>query len=207
MKLPVRSVLVPVKTGSVLISPGSQLKIEQLKSLKSVTDIVAPNLFHCAGVPKAISVFPNAKVWGVSGTKVLKPDILWTAEISVNSWPYQSELFVLPIRGMPKINEVVFIHKQSKTLIVTDLCFNLMEAKGIGAWIILNLFGTHKQFGVSRFFIKYIEEQQDFEFSIKELFSFDFENIVVAHGGAVQGGAKKILKAALLRRGIRVDAQ
>lgn len=144
MKLPVRSTYIPLESGKILLSPGSCLTDAQLKSLGKVTDIVAPNLFHCGGIPQAATVYSTAKIWGVQGAKAVKKEISWTAELTTNTWPYQDELPMIEIAGMPKVNEKVFFHKKSKSLFIADLCFNLVDSKGIGPWLILNMFGTYK---------------------------------------------------------------
>ncbi len=205
MALPVRSPVVTLKNNTILISPGSTLTSEQLRGLGNITDIVAPNLLHCAGMKLATTIFPNAKVWGVEGAQQAKPDIKWTHILTTQAWPYQDELALIPIEGMPAINEAVFVHKSTRTLIVTDFCFNLVNAKGLGAWIILNLFGTYRQFGVSKFFARYVKDRTAFEKSVKNLFTYDFEKIVVGHGEIVQEKAKEKLLAALAKRDFNLN--
>ncbi len=200
MSLPIRSTYVPLHTGAILISPGSALELAQLKSLPSVTDLVAPNLLHCAGIMKASSIFPKAQKWGVVSAKELKPEISWTDELLQKNWPYKNELPMIQLQGIPKINEVVFFHKESKSLIITDLCFNLLDSKGIGSWIILNLFGTYKKFATSRFFMKFVTDKEAFEKSLGEIFSFDFENVVLSHGENITGAGKAKLLQALKER-------
>lgn len=200
MDLPVRSTLVNLSSSKILISPGSKLSENQLSSVSGITDIVAPNLLHCAGVPKAFHHFPYAKVWGVKNCFQQKPEIPWTHEISETTWPYSEELSLIPINGMPNISEIVFFHHSSKSIIVTDLCFNL-DSKGIGSWIILNIFGTYKKFGISRLFLKYLKDKEAFQKSLQNLLKHDFENIIMSHGRIVEGNGKEIFIKALKERG------
>lgn len=198
MALPVRSTAVKLKNGSyVLISPGSQLTKEQLRSLSSVSDLVAPNVLHNAGMKQAQEVFPNAKTWGVEG---LKYPSLVTAE----TWPYQEELVAIPLEGMPRLNEVVFVHKKSKTLITTDSAFNVLNPKGVGSWVIMNMFGNYKRFAVSKFFMKLVKDRAAFERSLKKLFAEDFDNIIVSHGNAIIGQGKEKLRAAFAERSVHL---
>lgn len=62
------------------------------------------------------------------------------------------------------------------------------------------MFGTYRQFGVSKFFLRFVKNKEEFEKSLNQVFTYDFENIILAHGENVQGGGKALLKAALLRR-------
>ncbi len=202
LKLSVCSVFASLRAGRILISPGSRLDSIQLKSLGMVSDIVAPNLFHSGGINQAAQIFPEAKIWGPRGAAKLKPHIKWTAELSNQNWPYQNELPMLELRGMPKINECVFIHLESKTLILTDLAFNLTKTEGFGAKLIFSMFGTYKKFATSRFFMSHVKDRTEFSNSLSELFKYDFANIIVSHGESIQGQAKERLRKALLERDI-----
>lgn len=204
MALPVRSIFVQSGEGKILISPGSMLTTDQLKSLGHVTDLVAPNLLHCEGIPPALSVYPEARSWGAKGCQKAKPYIRWTKIISENLWPYQKELVFIPLHGMPSINEAVFFHTESRSLVVCDLCFNMTKASGLGAWIILHLFGTYRRFAVSRFFQKRITDKEAFEKSLRKVFDYDFENILLTHGENLMGDAKNKLAQALKERGYQV---
>lgn len=204
MKLPVRTVVINIGDKIVLISPGSKLSEDQLKSLIRVDDIIAPNLLHCGGVQKAAAIFPHAKLWGVQGARKLKPEIPWTDEISQSNWPYEKELSFVELKGLPRFNEVVFIHHDSRTLIVCDLFFNLLDAEGFGSWLILKLFGTYKKFGMSRLFLKFLQDRDAFEESLRKVFSYNFENIVVSHGNLVLGDGKSIFERATTQRKFKV---
>ncbi len=204
MLLPVRSVLVALPTAQILISPGSQLTEEQLRSAGNVTDLVVTNLFHCAGILKALKVFPKARVWGVPGCKEAKPDIPWTDILTYDAWLYSNELKMHGLKGMPKVNEVVFLHLPSKSLIVADLCFNMLDSKGFGAWLILSLFGTYKKLAVSKFFMSAVKNREAFVDSLQQLFLMEFDQIIVSHGSNVPANGKEILKQALFNRGIKI---
>lgn len=201
LNLPVRSTVILLGEAKALLSPGSNLTSTELQKLGNITDIVAPSLFHCSGVPLAHSTFPKAKIWAPTGAKKTKAQISWTHELSKDPWPYQEQLICIPIKGIPKINEFVFVHNESKSLIITDLCFNLTDLNGLGAWIILNLFGTYRKFAMSKFFLKFAEDKLAFEQSLQEILNHDFENIVVSHGANVIGGGRKKLLLCFQERG------
>lgn len=201
MNLPVRSVVVEVEGRRLLISPGSKLTSEDYQKMGKITDLIAPNLFHCAGISKAQSYFPEAKTWGVKGVKEIKPQISWNEIIDEATWPFHEKLPIVYIEGMPKVNEVVFLDKASRSLIVTDLCFNLRNQKGFGSWLILNMFGTYNKLGVSRFYISYVQNKADFQKSMQKILPLDFDNIIVSHGDNYMSGAKEVLKKALAERG------
>lgn len=204
MGLPVRTVVVQTAVGNIMISPGSQLSPEQLSANGHITDLVAPNLYHSAGISKAHKVHPMARIWGVTSanrSSKKNSEIRWTHELNENSWIFSDELPIIAIEGMPTVKEFVFIHRPSRSLIVTDLCFNIVDAEGFGAWLILNIFGTYRKLGVSSLFLKGVKDRSAFTNSLAKVFAHDFENIIVCHGDIVMGRGKSILRNALERRG------
>lgn len=205
LTLPVRTTAVSLSNAQVLISPGSKLSDQQLSSVVGTTDIIAPNLLHSGGVLAASRVHPKAKLWVPDKTKIKNHYVTWDFELVEENWKYGNELALLKIEGVPKMSEVAFFHRESKSLIVSDLCFNLVEPKGLGAWLLLSIFGTYKKFGVSRLLMKMVEDKTAFKKSLNRLFEFDFENIVLSHGSNVMGGAKEKLRAAFRERGISFE--
>ncbi|HPI41737.1 MAG TPA: hypothetical protein PLJ21_13085, partial [Pseudobdellovibrionaceae bacterium] len=133
MNLPVRSVVVHVEDATLLISPGSKLNKEQYDPQWSITDIIAPNLFHLAGVPMAAKAYPQATIWGPQGALEKRNDIPWTKTLSEKDWKYKKDFPLVLLEGAPKINESLFINRQTKSLLLTDLGFNLLEIQGLGA--------------------------------------------------------------------------
>lgn len=205
MALPARTTAVRLTKGVIVFSPGPDVDVEQCAQLGPVTDIVAPNLFHHLGVKRATEQLHNAKLWGVPGLAAKCNGIRWDAVLSADTWPYQDELPMVLLQGMPKVNEAIFFHKKSRTLLVTDLCFNILHPRGFGAWIILHVFSTYGRFGVSRLIKRMITDKPAFERSLAEVFAFDFENLIMAHGEIVMGGARERLRAALLDKNFRAD--
>lgn len=198
MGLPVRSMVVTLDQAVVLISPGSGLTEAELKSAGDVTDIIAPNLLHCAGVPLASKVFPKARVWGPTGARELKPDIAWSGELY--SWPHNQELTAIPIQGVPKLNEYVLFDRNSGTLFVADLFFNLQNERGLGPWIILNMFGTWKKLGISKFYLRYAQDRMAFATSVKSLLDLPIRTLAMAHGDLVTENPVARMKAAMEER-------
>src|SRR5690242_4891943 len=113
MHLPVRSVVFELDDARVLVSPGSKLTAEQLREAGPITDIVATNLMHTAGMKNALAAHPEARLWGPNGVREKHPELKWHGIFGVDAWPHDNELAHVPLEGMPKINEVVFLHRPS----------------------------------------------------------------------------------------------
>lgn len=203
LDLPVKSCLVETKKGLVLISPIPDIRNfkNQIDAAGTVTDIVAPSGLHHLGIPQAIQLFPHATIWGAPALRKKRPDIPWQKIFSHDRWPYSEELEVVVLQGIPKLTEIVFFHKASKSLIVTDLCFNHIHGKGLGYWLMFHLFGTYKRFAMSKLFVRMIQDKNLFKESINKILDFDFQTIVISHGVNIEIHAKEAFKNALRERG------
>lgn len=201
LPLPLRTTLVSVPGGRILLSPGSTLSEAELRGFEEVSDIVATSLLHTDGVPAAAKMYPSARLWGPRGIATKRPELTWTSILGRDPWPYDNELAVFPIEGMPKAAESVFFHRSTKTLFVSDLAFNIDDAHGLGPWLILTLFGTYRRFGVSRLFTGMVKDRSAFEASIAPVLALDIERIVPAHGSAIEHGGRAALVSALAERG------
>ncbi len=204
VKLPVRTSLISLAKAKILISPHPSLTREEFDSMGNVTDIVAPNLFHHLGIKSAVAAHPQAKLWGVAGFERKRKDVRWGEFLDATAWPYGDELAVIPLAGIPKINEFVFFHRESKTLFVTDLCFNILESSGFGGRLIYSIFGTYKRFAVSKLFVRSVTDKDALQKSLATLCAYDFEHIVVSHGTVVKGDGRAKLRVALKERGFTV---
>lgn len=199
--LPVASPLVHLGERHVLISPGSQLTDEDYRAMGPVTDLVANNLGHAAGMPHAARFFPQARRWGVPGLAARRRDVAFTDELRPETWPFADALPMVAIDGMPRWKEVVFVHRQSRTLVVSDLAFNLVDTRGAGAWIITHLFGTYRRFGVSRLLLAMVKDRPAMQASLDRLFQLDFDRVIVSHGHELPTGGRAALADALRERG------
>jgi hypothetical protein len=204
LTLPVRTTLVELEGVRLLVSPGSKATDEQLRGLGPITDVVAPSLLHTAGVPRAARVFPEARVWGPKGAAKKHPEVRWTGTLGEDAWQFDDELALFPIDGAPRAREFVLLHRRSRTLLVMDLAFNLVDARGPGARLLLSLAGTWRRFAVSRLFLSLVKDRAAFDQSLARILEADFDHLAPAHGAIVRGGARERLAAALRERGFAV---
>ncbi len=203
MKLPVRSTFVKFGDKGVLLSPGSRMNERDYSQLENLTDLVATNNFHVGGIRKALKYYPNARVWVPAGAKVdFESDQIKT--LGRDIWPYSDEIELIELKGMPKINEFLFFIKETRSLFVTDLFFNLLNTKGVWPMVILSLFGTYKKFGFSRFLNKFIEDKESFRQSITILNNLQISEIVPSHGEILKHEVHAQIVSAFKERGYSI---
>ena len=200
--LPVRTTIVRTADACIVISPGSRVSDDQWRAIGHVTDIVAPNSGHAAGVSNISAVYPGARLWGPVGIDKKYPSLRWTGTLGTTPWPYGDTLAMLPIDGVPSLQEYVFHHRTSRSLIATDLVFNMVNASGLLSRIMLGMLGTWRRFAVSRLIMLLAKDRAALRRSLAAVVATDFDNVVPGHGALVVGDGKARLVAALRERGL-----
>ncbi len=200
LALPVRSPVVQLAGARILISPGSTLTAAQLASAGAITDVVAPSLLHTAGMPAAAKAFPAARLWGPRGVKKKQAGLTWHGILGEDAWPYDAELKAIPLKGLERTREFVFVHKATRSLIVTDLIFNMVHQRGLGARLLLGLFGSYQRFAISKALLLLANDRAALRASLAAIASEDFDTLVPSHGDVVASGGKARFVAAVRER-------
>lgn len=212
MSIPARTVILARPNGGlVVISPTRfDAPTEQaIDALGRVELIVAPNGFHHLFARKAAARWPEARVLASKAIAVKQPDLeaLWLDDAADELAP---GIRAFPIRGMPKVQEWVFWHEASRTLVVADLFFNLQHADTWLTGLALRAFGTYKRFAMSRFFLSGVKDGEAFAASVAPLLDLPLERLVVGHGEPLDNEAAPrmagLLRAAMARFSRRGDA-
>ena len=180
-----RMVVVRLPGGGLwLHSPvpiGDKL-LDEIQSLGKVQHIVAPSCFHHVHAGDAKDKFPDAKLWGAPGLERKRKDLQFDAVITDQEPVWGETILYEFIGGMPRINEVVFFHKPSRTLICSDFVFNIKEEKSLFMKLLWKLSGTYKKFGQSREWRWMISNAFDNVDSVNRVLKWEFDRVVMAHG-------------------------
>ncbi|MCI0570894.1 MAG: hypothetical protein L0Y66_09090 [Myxococcaceae bacterium] len=200
MHLPVRTAVFELEKARILFAPGSKLTPEQLREAGPVTDIVAPSLMHTAGMKAAAAAHPDARLRGPVGVREKHPELTWHGILGVDAWPFESELALIPLPGMPSLAESAFLHHASKALYLTDMVFNISEPKGLAAWAFFRMCGTYRRFAVSKLFLRYAKDRPALEAAAARIAALDFQHVIPSHGEAVLNDGKSRLLAAFRER-------
>ena len=98
---------------------------------------------------------------------------------------------------MPKINETVFVHKPSGTLIVADLVFNYTDYQlNTATSLTLRMAGTYQKFSASRLFRMFIKDRGAMRASLDQVLTWNFDRILPGHGHAVETDGSQSLRQA-----------
>lgn len=175
----------------------SEPLVDELAQLGALAHIVAPNCLHDTYLSGWIAACPRVTFHAAQGFSQFRPDLKFTDFIADTPLPAWDEVFDQHlVRGAPRVNEVVFLHRASRTLILTDLAFNLGPEMPFLSRVLVTLNGCYCQFGPSNLFRTTIKDRAAFRASINHILRWDFDRIILSHGENVEHGGREMLRQA-----------
>ena len=195
-KLPfqTRMTVVKLKDGKLWIhspiAPNEDLFTE-LDALGRVAYLISPNKIHYAYIADWKKRYPHAQAWSSPGVeeraKNQKVKLVFDApltDVSPDFW--SDEIDQIIFKGSSVIEEVVFFHKSTKTLIVTDLIENF-EPEKIASPIrrkIYSLARVTAPYGQTPidYRMTFLGKQSEAKLSFSRMLNWKPDKIILAHG-------------------------
>jgi hypothetical protein len=178
---------------------SSELKAE-LTALGEVKYVVAPSKMHHLFVANCMAAFPQASLFGAPGLQAKRPDLQGMRELqAVAELPWQADLEQLFFAGMPLVNETVWFHKPSRTLIVTDLLQCYQGELSFGLKLYARLTGTLNHMAVPRTVRWLVKDKTAALASAKKILDWPFERVLVAHKVILETDAHAVVEKAFER--------
>jgi hypothetical protein len=199
LAIPTRCFAVRMTDGALaVISPlPDDPARRDVAALGRVACLVAPNSFHYVGLAGWAAAFPKAQRFLAPGLGARRPELPRGDELVEGApTPFADVLphHVLgPQRG---VSEVAFLHRPSRTLILIDACFHILEAPWWErpGW---RLMGVWRRFGPSltarSILLRDRAVVADF---VERLCRWDFARIAVTHGALLEGASAATLREA-----------
>ncbi|MFL6531153.1 MAG: hypothetical protein ACJ8KX_11840 [Chthoniobacterales bacterium] len=196
--------IIRLASGKLVIhstAPFTATDIQSIRQLGEPGWLLDATLFHdtfakegCRGFERAPYLAPAGfrEVTGVQTRRLCPAPAEWA-----------DELEVFPLAGMPKVQEHVFFHRPSRTLIVCDCFFHFGQSAS--AWtrfLARHVMRLRDGVGMSLFFRLMIRDRAAFMESVRPILAFDFERIVVGHGDIIDADAKNVFLRELEARAL-----
>ena len=197
----------PVGTRMTVIRlPGERLLLhspvaldEQLRreldAIGRVLYAVAPNRVHHLYAGDVAKVYPEARLWVGPGLERKRPDLSFVAVLGdepPEEW--RDDVWQTFFRGRPYENEVVFLHRASRTLILCDLAFNFGPRTAAPTRVLMKLLRSYGHFGPSKLDPWLIRDRDAARQSLERILAWDFDRVVVAHGEILESGGREALR-------------
>jgi hypothetical protein len=171
----------------------------QLGELGTVSHIIAPNLYHYLFAANFKQLYPNAIFWAAPGLEVKKTDLRVDRAIQGDGnslWDGLEYVFfdgfrTVSLNGFDSLNECVFFHAASRTLILTDTAFHFDESFPIITQFASRVIGGYKSLSPSLLERVATKEKDKVRNSVEKILAWDFDRVIVAHGSIIEHQGKQ----------------
>ena len=169
--------------------------VREVAALGVVTHLVAPNRFHHLYAGEWQRLFPDASLFVAPGLESKRPDLRIAGVLGREPEPgWAGTLEQEPIGGFPIPGEVVFFHRPSATLILTDLAFNVGPRSPAITRLAFRLGGAFGRVSPTPIERLLVRDRAAFRRSLERVLEWPFERVVVAHGEVSEKGGREQLR-------------
>ena len=197
-----RMTVVKLSNGSIWIEspvPASPDVLQSITELGPVKYLVAATMRHVWRLDNARTQFPDAQLWVCRRTRLtLQHGELPITGILTDTPPpdWADDFQQLEFKGNPLLSEVLFYHKESRTVIIGDLIASNKKIKGKPlSNFIFRLGGVlYPKGGVARDIRMSFKDRDLARKSLETLLSWDFDKLIIAHGDCIETDAKSFVE-------------
>lgn len=209
-RVPYRAMGLPIGRQLVVARlPSSELWIHSpipwtpalraaLWDLGEIGHVIGPNRLHDECLREFQTEYTRADFHAAPGLAKSRRDIRFVPTPLGNT-PHPDWAAVIDqhlVAGMPGLNEVVFFHRPSRSLIIADLAFNLgPDGHWLLAWL-MKLNGAWGRFAPTYFSKFLMRDRAAVRASLEKILIWDFDRIIVGHGHNIDTGGKAALREA-----------
>jgi hypothetical protein len=170
---------------------------EELDRLGRVRWVVGPSRVHHLYLGDYARAYSAAELFGAPGLPEKRKDLTFR-HVLTDDWvaPWHEAVSHRLFRGAPTLNEVVFFHPASRSLLLTDLAFNVAAGDANRARLFHRLVGATDRFGPHRIVRLAIRDRAAARASLEEILAWDFDRVIVTHGSVLERGGRARLEQA-----------
>lgn len=173
----------------------------QIEALGPVAFIVAPGSYHYLHVADWQAAFPEAETLICPGVERKRPelDFDWLlGDRPPEGWA--DELDQVLVRGNRLIWEVAFLHRPTKTLILTDLVENIGDQTEGTNWVlrfwwkaVMHMWNKPKPAPEYQLGWK---DKKIARRCLERILEWDFERVILSHGDLIEHDAERVIREA-----------
>ena len=175
------------------IAAAAELR-DAVAALGPVTYLVAPNKLHHLFVEDWQEAFPSAALFVAPGLDVKRPGLAVSGVLEDAPDPgWQTTIDQVRVEGFPFSNEVVFLHRPSGTLLLTDLALNIGPGDAPLTRLMFRLMGAYGRLTPTVLEKVLVRDRAALRRSFERILAWPFERVVVAHGDVLESGGREAL--------------
>ncbi len=190
---PTRMTLVRLRNGDLWchspIAMTESLQAE-IDAIGPVRYLISPNKIHYAHIGSWANLYPEATAWASAGVRERSAqqqiEVSFDADLTDEAPPeWKDDLDQVIFRGSRFMDEVVFFHRQSRTLILTDLIENFELHKVPDSYkLLVRLGGIADPDGKTPFDLRltFLGRKDLARQGFKQMLAWEPDKIILAHG-------------------------
>ncbi len=200
--LTTRMIIVKLVDGSLWVNSPVSVSfdmLDRIKALGPVRYLIAPTRTHVWRLNEWHALFPDAELWGPSQIPDKFKRLPFAGilgEVPPHNWADDFDQLVF--RGNCFVDEVFFLHLNSRTAILADFIQNHPGEKGTPLLnALFKLSGVAYPRGGVALDIRLSFTNRDLaRRSLKKLLLWDFDKLIIAHGVCIEHDAKPFVERA-----------
>lgn len=162
--------------------------------------VIAPNLFHHLYVGPWLEA--GLEGWAAPKLPDKRSDLSFHGVVESGSGVFGPQVEVMTMRCFSMTNEVVLLHRPSRTLVVTDLVFNIAATAPwltrAAMWCMCGYPGCRTTLLERIGFDRAVAREE-----LATIAGWDFDRIIMAHGEVIETNGKRALLDAFAWLGLR----
>ena len=171
----------------------------EVDALGRVRHIVSPNSLHHLFLPEWKSAYPGARLYAPPGLREKRKDIVFDADLgNAPDTDWVKEIDQVLVQGNLITTEVVFFHVKSGTVLFTDLIQQLPAGLFFGWRALvakLDLMTGPEPSVPRKFRLAFINRRAARD-SLRRIFAWPAQKVLMAHGTPVEKDAQAFLRRA-----------
>jgi hypothetical protein len=200
---PTRMTMVRLSGGGLWVCSPIQLSdalSDEVKALGSVQHLVSPNMLHHLFLAEWVDAWPEARLWAPPFLARRRRDLSFDGELTDAAEPaWEKDIDQLIFRGSFALKEVVFFHRASRSVILTDLVQKLDPAslpRWLRKWSLLG--GVAGPDGSTPRDVRLtFWNRRAARESLSKMLAWDPQRLIIAHGEWVPENGKEELARSL----------
>jgi hypothetical protein len=193
-----RMTVVALRSGGLLLHspiPLTPPLRAEVDALGTVRHIVAPNKLHHLFIRPALDAYPAAELHVPPGLVAKRPDLAAGSLLGDEPAPgWAGVLQQLVVRGSRVMQEVVFLHGASRTLVVADLCENFGSHSPPLTRLVARMTRMYARPRMPPDWQLTFRDRAARRASFRRLLDWDFDRVILAHGALLERGAKAVFR-------------
>ena len=201
MRISTRMTVIRLVDGSLFahsavpLSPAQKAALDELGPLRH---IVAPSAMHHMFVPPLAQLYPQAQLYGTSGVLAKHPELPQMQRIPPDDVaPWAGQLQCLPVKGIPTLNETLWFHPASGSLIATDLLQCWQGPLSLPVRMYLGLTGGHERLTVPRTVRLLVKDKAAVQACARQIESLPVQCVILLHNSIIDTQPMQRLREAL----------